>query len=47
MWWFGDQDVRLDRAPPLLGQHTVEVLTEVGLSLDAVAELLAAGTAVA
>ena len=47
MWWFGDQDVRLDRAPPLLGQHTVEVLTEVGLSPDAIAELLAAGTAVA
>jgi crotonobetainyl-CoA:carnitine CoA-transferase CaiB-like acyl-CoA transferase len=29
---FGDVQVRADRAPPLLGEHTREVLTELGLS---------------
>jgi crotonobetainyl-CoA:carnitine CoA-transferase CaiB-like acyl-CoA transferase len=47
MWWFGDQEVRLDRAPPVLGQHTVEVLLEVGVSQSEIDELLAAGAAVA
>ncbi len=42
-WSLGDLDVRLDRAPPALGQHTVEVLTEAGLAPDAVGALLAAG----
>jgi crotonobetainyl-CoA:carnitine CoA-transferase CaiB-like acyl-CoA transferase len=46
MWYFGDQDVKLDRAPPLLGEHTVEVLLEVGMSAEAVDALLATGAAV-
>ena len=46
MWWFGDQDVTLHRAPPVLGEHTVEVLLEVGLTQTEIDELLAAGAAV-
>src|SRR5262249_22205342 len=44
-WNFGDLTVKLDRAPPGLGEHTVEVLTEVGLERDAIDALLAAGAA--
>jgi crotonobetainyl-CoA:carnitine CoA-transferase CaiB-like acyl-CoA transferase len=44
-WIFGDLDVKLDRAPPGLGEHTVEVLTEVGLDRTAVDALLASGAA--
>ncbi len=47
MWFLGDQEVRLDRAPPVLGQHTIEVLLEVGMSQAEVDELLAVGAAVA
>jgi crotonobetainyl-CoA:carnitine CoA-transferase CaiB-like acyl-CoA transferase len=46
-WIFGDLDVKLDRAPPALGQHTVEVLTEVGLDPAAIEALLASGAALA
>jgi crotonobetainyl-CoA:carnitine CoA-transferase CaiB-like acyl-CoA transferase len=46
-WNFGNQDVRVDRAPPALGQHTVEVLTEVGLSRAEVDALVVGGVAVA
>ncbi len=42
-WSLGDMEVRLDRAPPALGQHTVEVLDEAGLAPDAVGALLADG----
>jgi hypothetical protein len=45
LWTFGDLGTRIERPPPLLGQHTSEVLTEVGLTADAVAELVAAGVA--
>ncbi len=44
-WAFGDLDVKLDRAPPGLGEHTVEVLTEVGIDRGTIDELLAAGAA--
>jgi crotonobetainyl-CoA:carnitine CoA-transferase CaiB-like acyl-CoA transferase len=46
-WSFGDLDVKLDRAPPGLGEHTVEVLTEVGLDTTTVDALLASGAALA
>src|SRR3954469_25780139 len=46
-WIFGDLDVKLDRAPPALGEHTVEVLTEVGLDSATVDALLASGAALA
>ncbi len=32
LWAFGDLDVRLDRAPPTVGQHSVEILEEVGFT---------------
>jgi crotonobetainyl-CoA:carnitine CoA-transferase CaiB-like acyl-CoA transferase len=44
-WTFGDLDVKLDRAPPALGEHTVEVLTEVGIDTATVDALLASGAA--
>jgi crotonobetainyl-CoA:carnitine CoA-transferase CaiB-like acyl-CoA transferase len=44
-WNFGDLAVRLELAPPLLGEHTVEVLLEVGLDQRTINELLAAGAA--
>ena len=42
---FSDTPVREPSAPPLIGQHTDEVLTErLGLSPQRLAELKAAGT---
>jgi crotonobetainyl-CoA:carnitine CoA-transferase CaiB-like acyl-CoA transferase len=46
-WAFGDLDVKLDRAPPGLGEHTVEVLTEVGLDPGLIDALIADGAAYA
>jgi crotonobetainyl-CoA:carnitine CoA-transferase CaiB-like acyl-CoA transferase len=46
LWYFGDLDIVLDRAPTLLGQHTIEVLTEVGWERPAIDELIASGAAV-
>jgi crotonobetainyl-CoA:carnitine CoA-transferase CaiB-like acyl-CoA transferase len=45
LWYFGDLETRFTHAPPLLGQHTVEVLTEVGLERSEVESLLASGAA--
>jgi crotonobetainyl-CoA:carnitine CoA-transferase CaiB-like acyl-CoA transferase len=46
LWSLGDLEVKLDRAPPALGEHTVEVLSEVGLDQGTIAGLLAASVAV-
>jgi len=46
LWGFGDLEVTLHRAPPALGQHSVEVLTEVGMDPGAVATLLDGGVLV-
>jgi len=46
LWYFGDQGVQLHLAPPALGEHTVEVLTEVGLERTAIDKLVADGVAV-
>ncbi|MGD9797292.1 MAG: CoA transferase, partial [Acidimicrobiia bacterium] len=46
LWYFGDQDVQLHRAPPALGEHTVEVLGEMGLDREAIDRLVADGVAV-
>ena len=40
-WGFDDLEVALDRAPPALGQHSVEVLTEAGMDRPAIESLLA------
>jgi crotonobetainyl-CoA:carnitine CoA-transferase CaiB-like acyl-CoA transferase len=46
LWELGDLEVRLDRAPPALGEHTVEVLTEVGVDRTTIDGLLAEAVAV-
>jgi crotonobetainyl-CoA:carnitine CoA-transferase CaiB-like acyl-CoA transferase len=46
LWYFGDQDVQLHLAPPALGEHTVEVLGELGLDRAAIDALLDDGVAV-
>ena len=43
MWDFGDLDTRFDYAPPVLGEHTVEVLREIGFESEQVDALLAEG----
>jgi crotonobetainyl-CoA:carnitine CoA-transferase CaiB-like acyl-CoA transferase len=45
LWYFGDVGVRLELAPPALGEHTVEVLTEMGFLPEQVEALLASGAA--
>jgi len=45
-WYFGDLGVRLDLAPPALGEHTVSCLSDVGLDQAAIDELLDTAVAV-
>jgi crotonobetainyl-CoA:carnitine CoA-transferase CaiB-like acyl-CoA transferase len=46
MWFFGDLDVRLELAPPALGEHTATVLQEVGFTPAEIAELAEQGALV-
>ncbi len=47
LWYFGeDLGVRLELAPPALGEHTVECLGEFGVDQATVDALLASGSAV-
>src|SRR5205823_11217209 len=39
-WDFGDLELRLDRPPPLIGQHTEEILTMIGYDEEAIATLV-------
>jgi crotonobetainyl-CoA:carnitine CoA-transferase CaiB-like acyl-CoA transferase len=45
MWYFGDLSVRLELAPPALGQHTVEALTSVGFDIEELRVLIEHGAA--
>jgi crotonobetainyl-CoA:carnitine CoA-transferase CaiB-like acyl-CoA transferase len=47
MWYFGDLDVRIQYPPPVLGEHTVEVLMDVGLAREHIDQLIAEGVALA
>ena len=46
LWSFGDLDVRLDRAPPTVGQHSVEILEEVGFDRAEIDRLVGEGVVV-
>ncbi|MGX7679935.1 CoA transferase [Jatrophihabitans sp. DSM 45814] len=46
MWFFGDLGVRLELAPPGLGEHTAAVLAEMGIDDTEVQRLVAEGSAV-
>jgi crotonobetainyl-CoA:carnitine CoA-transferase CaiB-like acyl-CoA transferase len=45
LWWFGDLELRFDHAPPALGEHTIEILTELGLARGEIDRVLADGVA--
>jgi crotonobetainyl-CoA:carnitine CoA-transferase CaiB-like acyl-CoA transferase len=44
-WYFGDLSARFDYAPPALGEHTVEILTELGFGTERIQQLLESGAA--
>jgi crotonobetainyl-CoA:carnitine CoA-transferase CaiB-like acyl-CoA transferase len=46
LWAFGDLEVRLDRSPPTVGQHSIEILEEVGMSREDIDRLVADGVVV-
>lgn len=41
-WQFGELDVKLDTPPPVPGEHTREILGEIGLGADAIDDLMQA-----
>ena len=43
LWQFSDTLLAIDRAPPMVGQHTREILAECGFSSAEIDDLLAAG----
>jgi crotonobetainyl-CoA:carnitine CoA-transferase CaiB-like acyl-CoA transferase len=43
LWTLGDQSARLDRSSPEVGQHSREILTELGFSDADIESLLASG----
>lgn len=43
LWDFGKLAVRIERAPPVLGQHTTDILNELGYDETAQASLAASG----
>ena len=43
LWNFGDLSTRLDRASPVIGQHTTEILGELGFDGPSIASLLQSG----
>ena len=43
LWSFGDLAPRLERAPPALGEHTREILHELGFDAARIDELEALG----
>ncbi|MCU4186828.1 CoA transferase [Acidiferrimicrobium sp. IK] len=46
LWWFANLNVRLELAPPALGEHTVEVLGDMGLDRGTIDALIAGRIAV-
>ena len=44
-WYFGDLGTRFELAPPVLGEHTVEILTDLGFSPTEIHSLLDSNTA--
>ena len=47
MWYFGDLDTRLELAPPELGEHSMEILHELGFSTEQIERLVGDGVVVA
>jgi crotonobetainyl-CoA:carnitine CoA-transferase CaiB-like acyl-CoA transferase len=46
-WSFGDLDVRLDKAPPALGEHSIEILADLGFDRAEIDRLVGAGVVTA
>ncbi|MEE2060091.1 CoA transferase [Rhodococcus artemisiae] len=44
-WSFGDLDLRLNQPPPLLGEHTIDILEELGFGRATIEMLLNNGSA--
>jgi crotonobetainyl-CoA:carnitine CoA-transferase CaiB-like acyl-CoA transferase len=46
-WALGDLDVRLDKAPPALGEHSIEILEQLGFARVDIDGLIASGVVAA